>query len=132
MANLITTSVLWRKKMNRHKPCFLKLNVFIMLWLMEGIVKELSFCHKLKFSNPYICSTWWRKPLKIGLPEFYDIEFQRYKAYKIRDCGKHSVLLVKRQPILTNFFYPLLLPLLLPLFLPLLSKSKNLSEWDGC
>ena len=26
-------------------------------------VKELSFCNKFKFSNPYILATWWWKPL---------------------------------------------------------------------
>ena len=26
-------------------------------------VKELSFFHKLEFSNPYIFATGWRKPL---------------------------------------------------------------------
>jgi len=26
-------------------------------------IKELSFCHKLKFYNPYIFGTWWCKPL---------------------------------------------------------------------
>ena len=25
--------------------------------------KELSFCNKLKLSNPYIFATWWYKPL---------------------------------------------------------------------
>ena len=29
---------------------------------METKPKELSFCQKLKFSNPYICATWWCKP----------------------------------------------------------------------
>ena len=28
-----------------------------------GKPKELSFCHKLEFSNPYIFATGWRKPL---------------------------------------------------------------------
>ena len=28
------------------------------------ITKEMSFCHKLKFSNPFIFATWWCKPLK--------------------------------------------------------------------
>ena len=26
--------------------------------------KELSFCHKLKFYNPYICATWWGKSVR--------------------------------------------------------------------
>ena len=34
-----------------------------MNWTQVEGTKELSFCHKLAFSNPYIFETWWCKPL---------------------------------------------------------------------
>ena len=33
------------------------------IFLFLILIKELSLCHKLKFSNPYIFLTGWRRPL---------------------------------------------------------------------
>ena len=39
------------------------------IWILSNwaifieLTKELSRCHKLKFSKPYICATWWCKHL---------------------------------------------------------------------
>ena len=65
-------------------------------------IKELSLCHKLKFSNPYIFETWCCKSLifytvgsnnihSLNIPKVYDIRLQRSKDFKIRVCGKYSI-----------------------------------------
>ena len=43
------------------KSCFKHLNS--LLYSFYLLPKELSFCHKLKCSNLYICATWCCKPL---------------------------------------------------------------------
>ena len=37
--------------------------LIIILYLLHSDSKELSLCHKLKFSNPYIFATWQCKSL---------------------------------------------------------------------
>ena len=48
------------------------------------LLKEVSFCHKLKFSNPYIFATCWCKPLifqtwTILSNIVYSLKYQRSK-----------------------------------------------------
>ena len=42
---------------------YVKFAVYFFFWKPEFAWKELSFCHKFKFSNPYILGIWWWKPL---------------------------------------------------------------------
>ena len=67
--------------------------------------KELSFCYKLLFSSPYICSTqyvadhWYfkllilfdQKNLSLKYKRFYSIRLQRYKNGNIWVCVKNSI-----------------------------------------
>ena len=39
------------------------LDLIIRIYISLRKEKELSFCRKLKFSNPYICAAEWFKPL---------------------------------------------------------------------
>ena len=52
--------------------------------------KELSFCHKFKFSNPYIFATRWCKPMIFQNYQVYDIRLLRYRGETFRVCGKNS------------------------------------------
>jgi len=71
--------------------------------LQQNFWKELSFCLKLKFYNPYISATWFCKPLIIQTQTvwFDRIQGLKYqtstllgcKDYKIRVCDQSSVAL---------------------------------------
>ena len=74
---------------------------------LHDMVKELSLCHKLKFSNSYIFETWCCKSLifytvgsnnihSLNIPKVYDIRLQRSKDFKIRVCGKYYLLTIKK------------------------------------
>ena len=68
----------------------------------KSISKELSLCHKLKFSNDYILATWWCKPLILNLNFFisenflfevskvYDIVLQKCKSQNMSVCDKYK------------------------------------------
>ena len=61
-------------------------------------LKELSFCHKLRFSNPYIFATRFSmifdiktnrsKSLNVEMFNVYTIRLQKYWAKKIQVRGK--------------------------------------------
>ena len=67
--------------------------------------KKLSFCHKFKFSNPYIIKTWWCKPLICLTLTIWSTRIawnikglqhriaKIYLDYKIRVCGKKTLIL---------------------------------------
>ena len=54
--------------------------------------KELSFCHKLKFFNPYIFKTWWCKPLifltlTIWSTRIHSLKYQRSTSSDCKDIS---------------------------------------------
>ena len=81
------------------QKCFRCRIMFINQTLLK--TKELSFCHKLKFHNPYIFETSWCKPLLFQTPiilsnrihslNVYNTWLQAYRDQKIRVCGEYSL-----------------------------------------
>ena len=68
------------------------------------LVKELTLCLKLKYSNSYIFKTWWYKPLifwtqVIWFNRMHSLKYPRsttfgskdYSDLKIRVCGKDLI-----------------------------------------
>ena len=55
---------------------------------LNDITKELSFCSKLKFSNPHICATKWFKPLIFQTLNIYSnrIRSLKYLRFTRLDC----------------------------------------------
>ena len=67
--------------------------------------KELSLCHKIKCSNPYIFATWWCKfllfqPYVIWFNRIHILKYLRSKTFGLqtRVCGKDSI------PFFAKFF----------------------------
>ena len=57
---------------------------------MKKIIKELSFCHKLWFYNPYIfatlwCKLWYYKLRQLDLTEFFCLKYQRSTTSGCKD-----------------------------------------------
>ena len=78
----------------------------------EFLTKELSFCHKHKFSNLFIFAIWWCKPSIIKNLEYviwqnqyfeiskvYGIGLQSYRDKPIWACGK------KLSSFILDFFW---------------------------
>ena len=65
--------------------------------------KELSFCHKLEISNPYIFATGWRKPLifqtyMIWSNRNHSLKYLRSMSLGWKDIGiRKSKLVAKTQ-----------------------------------
>ena len=67
------------------------------------MLNEMSFCHKLKFSNPYIFTIWWCKPLIFQTLGSKDIEIR-----KVEFVAKTQLLSLKNCAIfflLINAFW---------------------------
>ena len=66
-------------------------------------IKELSFCHKFLFYNPYIFAVWWCKPLIfqtiiIWSKRIYSLKYQRSPIYTYIEIGiRKSEFVAKTQ-----------------------------------
>ena len=70
----------------------------------RSVIKELSFCHKLWFLNPYISaiqcwrslvyykinSAWSNQKSKFKISRVYTLRLQRYRDYEFGVCGKND------------------------------------------
>ena len=76
-----------------------------------GLTKELSFCHELKFSNPYIFVTWWCTPLifqtkNIWSNIIYTLKYLRSTTLGLEDIGiTISEFVAKTQFLWLSFLF---------------------------
>ena len=71
--------------------------------------KELSLCHKLKFSNPYIFTTGWRRPLifqtyNIWCNRIHSLKYLRFTTVGYKDIRIRKFEFVTKTQFLYFFF----------------------------
>ena len=54
---------------------------------------ELSLCHKLKFSNPYIFETWWCKPLVFQTKIIWASRLHSFKYLRSTTFGCKDIMI---------------------------------------
>ena len=97
----INFQLTWSLSQQITMPCYMgptQLKSPSAMCIHISLLKELSLCHKLKFSNSYTFATWLRNHLRVKnyimrsykIHSFkYDIGLQRYLV-----CGKFSIPLL--------------------------------------
>ena len=77
-------------------------------------IKELSFCHKLEFSNLYIFATGWRKPLifqtyMIWSNRNHSLKYVRSMSLGCKDIGiRKSKVVAKTQFLYSGYGWAIL------------------------
>ena len=51
-------------------------------YIVHRVCKGIKLCHKLKFSNPYIFSTWWCKPFILQCYIIWSNRIQSWKCLR--------------------------------------------------
>ena len=64
--------------------------------------KELSLCHKLKFSNPYIFTTGWRRPLIFQTYIIWSNRIHSLKYLRSTTLGCKDIRIRKFEFVLQN------------------------------
>ena len=107
-------------------------------------VKELSLCHKLWFSNPYIFGFQRRKPLKFQTMTFVrsnniSLKYQRFTTLGSKDIGiRKSEFVAKNQFLYTVYTYSSrlgyitcqILVRLFPIFCSLSTFLEKICNWN--
>ena len=73
----------------------------------KNITKELSFCNKLKFSNPYSFATWWCKPLIFQTKTIRSNRINSLKYERSRRMGC-QVIEIRKSEFVANTHFLLL------------------------
>ena len=67
------------------------------LYIKLIYIKEMSFYHKFKFSNPYILGTRWRKPLIFQTYIIWSIRINRLKCLRSKTFGCKDVGIINSE-----------------------------------
>ena len=114
--------IMWRFKRN---PIF-SFSILSQNLSCLKLRKELSFRHKLKYSNSYIFATWWCKPLifqtyNISSNIIYSLKYQRFMTSGCKDIRIKNLSLWQKLNSFGGklnkkavYLHPAFLPILIP------------------
>ena len=82
----------------------LRVKIIFFIYLRYSL-KEMSFCHKLKMYNPYICATQCRTPLIFQTMNFVrskgqSLKYLRFTSSSSYDIGTREFEFVEKPQIL--------------------------------